>query len=122
MMGEVDSAVIDASYAPRLRDEVAFIPVEDEALLYLEDVGLLHQLDRIGAVVCGYFDGATPITMAANELADTFGTDAAVIQTDVVGFARQLGDLGLLDGIAAAVDDEHANTEIVRSPADADPA
>jgi hypothetical protein len=121
-MGEVDAAVIDASYAPRLRDEVAFIPVEDEALLYLEDIGLLHQLDRIGAVVCRYFDGATPIATAAHELADAFGADAAVIETDVVGFARQLGDLGLLDGIAAKPDDEVVDAETVQSTADADPA
>jgi hypothetical protein len=121
-MGEVDSAVIDASYAPRLREEVAFIPVEDEALLYLEDVGLLHQLDQIGAVVCRYFDGSTPIATTAHELADAFGTDAAVIETDVVGFARQLGDLGLLDGVAAKPDDKYADAEMVQSTTDADPA
>jgi hypothetical protein len=102
----VGSATIGASFVPRLRDEVAFIPVEDEALLYLEDVGLLHQLDRIGAIVCRCFDGETAIASMAGELAAAFETDRDVVEADVIGFARQLGDLGLLDGVAPAGEPE----------------
>jgi hypothetical protein len=105
----VGSEAIGASFVPRLRDAVAFIPVEDEALLYLEDIGLLHQLDRIGAVVCRCFDGETSIAAAADGLAEDFGADRSVIEADVIGFARQLGDLGLLDGVAPADDDVDEN-------------
>jgi hypothetical protein len=90
---------IDASFVPRLRDEVAFVPVADEAMLYVEETGLLHQLDPIGAAIYRVFDGRTTIADSATELAHAFGAPRQTVEADVVSFARELGRLGLLEGV-----------------------
>ena len=67
---------LDPSFVPRFRAGVAFVPVKDEALLYIEDTGELHQIDAIGAIICRVFDGHTSIEVAATELADGFDAPA----------------------------------------------
>jgi len=104
---------LDPSSVPRFRDEVAFVPVADEALLYVEATGELHQLDAIGAVTCQVFDGTTSIEAAATQLADAFGAPRQQVEADVLAFAERLGGYGLLEGITAEDADE---------PADADPS
>jgi hypothetical protein len=101
-----DPDTLDGWFVPRLRDEVAFVRVENEGLLYVEESGLLHRLDRIGTIVCERFDGRASIAAVAEELAEAFRDDRGVVETHVVTFVRQLGRLGLLDGVA-----EHASTE-----------
>lgn len=95
------SISIDPSFVPRFRAEVAFVPVEDEALLYVEATGELHQLDAIGAVTCRVFDGTTSIEAAATQLSEAFGAPRQQVETDVLAFAERLGRFGLLDGIPA---------------------
>jgi len=107
-MGTTADAVsaIDPSFVPRFRDEVAFVPVKDEALLYVERTGQLHQLDPIGTVICQVFDGDTSVDAAADTLADVFQAPSEQVAVDVLEFARRLGGYGLLDGITG---DEEAD-------------
>jgi hypothetical protein len=93
---------IDSSFVPRLRDEVAFVPVAKEAMLYVESSGLLHQLDPSGAAVCRVFDGRATVAAAADELANAFGVPRDTVEADVLVFARELGALGLLEGVGPA--------------------
>ncbi len=90
---------LDPSFVPRFRTEVAFVPVADEALLYVEATGELHQLDAIGAVTCRVFDGTTSIEVAATQLADAFGAPRQQVAADVLAFAERLGGYGLLEGL-----------------------
>ena len=90
---------LDPSFVPRFRDEVAFVPVKDEALLYVEATGDLHQLDAIGAVICRVFDGATSVATAATRLSEAFGAPRRQVEADVLAFAERLGGYGLLEGI-----------------------
>ncbi len=93
------TTALEASFVPRFRDEVAFVPVADEALLYVEATGELHQLDAIGALICRVFDGDTSIEVAATELAEAFGAPRQQVEADVLAFAERLGGYGLLEGI-----------------------
>ena len=94
---------LDPSFVPRFRAEVAFVPVKDEALLYIEDTGELHQIDAIGAIICRVFDGHTSIEVAATGLADAFDAPREQVEADVLAFAERLGGYGLLEGIDAEV-------------------
>lgn len=98
---------LDPGFVPRFRDEVAFVPVKDEALLYVEATGELHQLDAIGAITCQVFDGTTSIAAAASQLADAFGAPRQQVEADVLAFAERLGGYGLLEGLAADDDGGH---------------
>jgi hypothetical protein len=95
------SEVIGPGFVPRFHDGVAFVPVGDEGLLYVEATGELHQLDAIGTVICQVFDGATSIALAATELAHAFDTPRDQVESDVLAFAARLGGYGLLEGLDA---------------------
>jgi hypothetical protein len=93
---------IDAGFSPRLREGVAFVPIGDRAVLYVEADGLLHRLDAIGATVCELLEGSASIAAIAGELAAAFDRDRSVVERDVVSFVRALAAIGLIDGVAPA--------------------
>jgi hypothetical protein len=95
----LDPVRIDTGFMPRLRMDVITIDVGDEAVLYEEHTGALHQLDAIGAVVCAFFDGKTSIEETVAALAAAYATGTSVIETDVLELARSLGRRGLLVGV-----------------------
>ncbi len=117
---------LDPDFVPRFRDEVAFVPVQDEALLYVEATGELHQLDAIGAITCRVFDGTTSIEAAADQLADAFGAPRQQVEADVLAFAERLGRFGLLEGIpaddAAQHDDATDDADDATDPSDTEVA
>ena len=99
---------ITTTFVPRLRDHVASVPVQHEAVLYEEDTGTLHQLDAIATVVCGSFDGEVSVARIVDDLAEQFGADREVVEVDVLAMVRHLAGLGLLDGVGprAAVEED----------------
>ena len=105
----LEPTAIDVGFVPRFRTDVVAIPVEDGAVLYEEDTGRLHQLDPIATVVCGCFDGEASLAATVAALAEVFGTDPEIVQTDVLDLARRIGRLGLLEGVqgelGASLDD-----------------
>ena len=113
---------LDPDFVPRFRDEVAFVPVQDEALLYVEATGELHQLDAIGAITCRVFDGTTSIEAAADQLADAFGAPRQQVQADVLAFAERLGRFGLLEGIPADDAGQHDDADDATDPSDTEVA
>lgn len=114
------TASLDPSFVPRFRDEVAFVPVADEALLYVEATGELHQLDAIGALTCQVFDGTTSIEAAATQLAEAFGAPRQEVEADVLAFAERLGGYRLLESVAPddadEQDDAPSDTEVADTP------
>ena len=92
--------MIDGSFAPQLREHVALVPVENEAILYEEGVGTLHQLNPTAAAVCSLFDGEVTLDTLIDDLAAVFRGDREQIETDVLTMARELGTKGLLAGVA----------------------
>ena len=114
------TASLDPSFVPRFRNEVAFVPVADEALLYVEATGELHQLDAIGALTCQVFDGTTSIEAAATQLAEAFGAPRQEVEADVLAFAERLGGYRLLESVAPddadEQDDAPSDTEVADTP------
>ncbi len=100
----LDPADIDVDFVPRFRDQLVLVPVQNEAVLYEEDTGAMHQLDPIATVVCGLFDGKRSLMQLVNELSTAFETDRAMIETDVLSLVRTLGRKGLFVDVRA-VDD-----------------
>lgn len=105
-MTETDLAPSDVTpaFAPRLRDHVTFVAVEDEAILHDGDQGTLHLLDPIAALVCRLFDGSATLAQLADDLAAAFEVPRDRIEGDVVAMTADLGAQCLVDGIAGAAD------------------
>ena len=95
----LEPAAIDPEFVPRFREPVVLVPVQDEAVLYEQDTGRIHQLDPIGTMVSGCFDGASSIAAIVDDLAEAFAADRVVIEADVLEFARRVGRLGVLEGV-----------------------
>jgi hypothetical protein len=89
---------IGDSFVPRLRDGVALVAVEDEAVLYEEGSGALHQLDAIATVVCNLFDGKSSVDVLVKKLVESFVGDPAAIKSDVLDMVRCLESMGLIEG------------------------
>lgn len=90
-----DVEAIDLSYVPRFRDDVVAVPVKDEAVLYEEETGLLHQLDPIATIVCSLFDDKTALAEVVDQLVAAFAVDRDVIEGDVLRLVHEFGRLGL---------------------------
>jgi hypothetical protein len=103
---EVDPDDLGLGFVPAFRDEVEFVPVGEEAVLYVEETGRLLQLDPIGAVVCRLFDGRTSIDAATDELAEAFEAPREVVANDVQTFVAQVGRFGLLVGVRPSNEDD----------------
>ena len=101
-MGEglVEASEIGTTFVPRFRADVATVEVGDEAVLFEEDTGNLHQLDPIATIVCGFFDGQTSIADVVTDLAEGFDAPRETIETDVLAMIRRLGRLGLFVGVS----------------------
>lgn len=99
---------IDTAYVPRFRDDVVTVPVKDEAVLYEEETGRLHQLDPIATIVCSLFDARTPLAGVIDELVDAFQADRAVIESDVLRLTRDLGRSGLFQDVRGEQREEEA--------------
>lgn len=114
---ELHADDVDASFVPRRRAHVSTAELDGEAVLYNEDTGRIHSLDRIATLVWACFDGAASVRAIAHELAGAFEVDLVVVETDVLTLVRRLGAEGLVAGVAAE------QTEGEQEPADIeDPA
>jgi hypothetical protein len=111
---------VDPGFVPRFREEVAFVPVGDEGLLYVEATGVLHQLDAIGVATCRVFDGATSIEAAATELARAFEAPREQVEADVLAFTRELGGYGLLEGVRSEPLGDALTAPSTKGPRDLD--
>ena len=93
---------IGLGFVPRLRGDIEFVPVGDEAVLYEAGTGGMHQLDPIAAVVCGFIDGQRRLGEVIDELDQIFDESKTTIEADVLWLVRHLGGKGLLEGVAPA--------------------
>ena len=92
---------IDGSFRPSARLSVASVELDGESVLLDEETGHTHLLNPTATVVWQSFDGQTTINALVDDLAEAFGIDRAVVYEDVLNLVRQLGQQGLLHGIAA---------------------
>lgn len=91
---------LTSDFVPHLHEAMVMVEVADEAVLYDESSGHLHQLDAIGTVVCALFDGETTIRAMADDLAEAFGASRNTVEHDVLEMVRELGRAGVLAGVA----------------------
>ncbi len=86
--------------SPRRRIDVSSVELDGEALLYAGASGEMLRLDPLATVLWNCLDGETPLRELVDDLTAVFATDPDQVSHDVLHFTRQLGELGLLDGVA----------------------
>ena len=93
---------IPASTAARLRPraDTLVVRVEDEAVVFKNEDGPLHGLNPTGLLVWEHLDGDRALGEVIEELARRFDCPPEAVADDVVTFAGQLVDQGLLEAVA----------------------
>lgn len=92
---------IDTGFAPRRAEVAAETVVGDDILVATRPFRPCHRLNSSAAYLWERLDGVTPLAEIAAGIAGTTGVDESVIADDAVGFARHLGRMGLLEGVAS---------------------
>jgi hypothetical protein len=83
------------------RRDVLWRDVQGEVVILDQDGGLILGLNGTGARVWGLLDGARPLADIAAELAAVHELPSSQIESDVLAFARELLERGLVEVIAA---------------------
>src|SRR5882757_5171955 len=89
---------IDESFVARGIDGTVQVPVGSELVL----VGGPTQatvLNPTGALIWECLDGEASLDELITDLSEELGADQEVVRTDVLAFARLLGEAGLLEGV-----------------------
>lgn len=89
---------IDGAFVARPLGTVAEVAVGDELVLVADD-GRATVVNPTGALIWACLDGTSPLDEVVTDLSEELGADRAVVEADVLAFARQLGDAGLLEGV-----------------------
>ncbi len=98
---ELTPEAIDFSYAPRPRAGAISRSFDDELLVVDPRNGRIHALNSSAAIIWDCLDGRASLAEVADRLAEAFGTGRQAMRADVLAAARQFGQEGLLEGVAA---------------------
>ncbi|HEX2029709.1 MAG TPA: PqqD family protein, partial [Nitriliruptorales bacterium] len=96
----VAADLLDPTFVPVRAARVARADLDGETVLWHPETGITAVLDPIGSVLWECFDGSGSIDEIAADLSAVYGVDVATIRTDVLNLVRELGGLGLLEGVA----------------------
>ncbi len=77
-------------------DELAWIELEGECLVWCDAGEQLHRLDPVATLIFHQCDGRTTLAQVIEDLAERFGLADQDIEADVVQCARVLVDAGLV--------------------------
>jgi hypothetical protein len=124
--GPVHGLRFSATDTPTAIDGVEIAVFDGEAVLFDPATSMLHRLGAIAGGVWLCCDGATDVAAMIDELAETFGLDAAELGPVVHASLDRFADEGLLTGydgplrtpLASETTAAGDGTEILTRPAD----
>jgi peroxiredoxin len=92
---------IDGTFAPRPVADIATVELDGEVVLGVRNGDNLRTycLNRIGGIVWSCLDGEATLDELVEDLSDAFEADREVVANDVLELTRQLGMIGLLEGL-----------------------
>ena len=93
---------IDGSFVPVPGSGLLTLPVGTE-LVITDANGHVHMLNSTAALVWQVLDGEQSLDTLAEELSSATGADVSRVSQDVIGLTRELGRMGLLEGVASPV-------------------
>ena len=101
--GTVAPDDLDEASAPRVVEDVAEVRVEHERVVVGGPRGGAHVLNPTAALLWEFLDGDTRLGELVDDFAAATETPREVVRSDVLEFARALGRVGLLVGVAEPV-------------------
>jgi thiol-disulfide isomerase/thioredoxin len=94
---------LDLAASPRVAAGTTALLVGEETVL-LGELGFAHVLNPTATLVWRFLDGQATLAELADDFAEALGADRTTVEEDLVEFARTLGRVGLLEGVAEPID------------------
>lgn len=101
--------------APHPSVDTAFLV--DQAVLFDERNGQVHELNPSASAVWMLIDGQSTLDMVAADLQEILGVPADVVRPDLDGIVAQFADQGLLVGSERVVREDAHNHSHAHEPA-----
>ena len=93
-----EHSLIDADNVIETRREVASLEIDGETVVFDQEDGSTHVLNATAGLLWRLLDGERRLGEIADELAELFHEDAALVNQAVLTTAQQFAELGLLRG------------------------
>lgn len=93
---------ITLSTVLRRRSDVRYRHIEGEAVVVRQSSAEVLVLNEVGASVLDLADGERDVRAWIEALSEVYDTDPAVLARDVLAFAAELEEAGLLEAVEAA--------------------
>ena len=100
---DVAPDAIDTGFVPRVVDDVVALEVGTETVL-LGRFGQALVLNPTAGLVWQFLDGETALSELVEDFSGELGIDTDTVRADIVEFARALGRVGLLEGVAEPIE------------------
>lgn len=93
---------ITLSTVLRRRSDVRYRHIEGEAVVIRQSSAEVLVLNEVGASVLDLADGERDISAWIDALSEVYDTDPAVLARDLLAFAAEMAEAGLLEAVEAA--------------------
>lgn len=103
-------SVVTLSTVLRRRPDVRYRRIEGEAVVLRQSAAEVLVLNEIGASVLDLADGDRPVREWIEALAEEYAADPATLARDVLEFAGELQEAGLLETVEAKEAQEETET------------
>ena len=95
-------SAITLSTVLRRRSDVRYRHIEGEAVVVRQSSAEVLVLNEVGASVLDLADGERDVRGWIDALSEVYDTDPAVLARDVLAFAAEMEEAGLLETVEAA--------------------
>lgn len=92
-----------AAMKPKVREDLAVVELDHEAIVYDEDGGRLHHLNPTATMIFQMCDGTATVKELSADIADVYGLDVADVERQVRALLREFRSSDLLEGKAQSV-------------------
>lgn len=86
-----------AAVKPKVREDLAVVEIDGEAVIYDERTGDLHLLNPTATIVLGLCDGTATVKEFSSDIAGAFGMPVENVERQVRTLLRDLRKAGLLE-------------------------
>ena len=88
---------IDTNDIPRLKSDVRYRVIDDEAIIVCQDRGEIIAVNEVGRLVLDAVDGKTSIAAMIGMLASSYDVPVKTLQEDVLEFIAEMLHSGVLE-------------------------
>src|SRR5438128_223159 len=101
---EVSASSIDERFVASRSRHTYVVELDGEAVVLDERANRLHHLNHTATLIWNCLDGDVDVRGLAGEIGEVLGLPFEQVLADTLAVVRDLGDEGLLDGVAARKD------------------